>query len=76
MGRQRSLSAPRPYQGLRATGSAVTPAEGAVMPRVLNRSRPQFQLHDRHPALRGVAVLILALVFVAAFVATMPPGAP
>lgn len=46
------------------------------MQRVLNQSRPQFQLHDRHPALRGVAVLILALVFVAAFLATMPSGAP
>jgi hypothetical protein len=42
----------------------------------MSQTDPQFQLHDRHPALHGVAVLILALLFVAAFLATMAPGSP
>jgi hypothetical protein len=41
----------------------------------MNQTHPQFQIHDRHPALHGLAVLILALGFVAAFLATVTPGA-
>ena len=46
------------------------------MPKTMNQPHPQFQVHDRHPALRGVAVLILGLVFVVAFLASVVWRAP
>jgi len=45
------------------------------MATVLKPSHPSFPVHDRHPALHGLAWLILCLVVVVAFLATVIPGA-
>lgn len=45
------------------------------MSTVLKSSHPSFPVHDRHPALHGLAWLVLCLVVLLAFLATVVPGA-
>ncbi len=78
MGRQRSLSDGRSYlMGRRATRSLEPPAgKEPHMPTVMRSPHPSFRVHDRHPALHGLAWLVLCLVVLLAFLATVVPGAP
>ena len=45
------------------------------MPTVMRSPHPSFRVHDRHPALHGLAWLVLCLVVVVAFLASVMPGA-
>jgi hypothetical protein len=44
------------------------------MPTVMRSSHPSFRIHDRHPALHGLSWLVLCLVLVMAFLASVMPG--
>jgi hypothetical protein len=45
------------------------------MATVMRPSHPSFRIHDRHPLLHGLTWLILCLVVVVAFLASVMPGA-
>jgi len=45
------------------------------MATVTKQPHPSFRVHDRHPALHGLTWLILCLVAVLAFLASVVPGA-
>lgn len=44
------------------------------MPTVIQHAHPVFQVHDRHPALHGLPVVLLCLAFVVAFLLSVMPG--
>ena len=44
------------------------------MPTTLT-SHPVFRVHDRHPLLRGLPLILLCLAFVIAFLASVMPAA-
>jgi hypothetical protein len=39
----------------------------------MNQNHPQFSVHDHHPGLHGLAWLVLCLLVVVAFVASVMP---
>jgi hypothetical protein len=44
------------------------------MPNVIHQSQPMFRVHDQHPMLRGLAVLLAAALFLAVFFLSVMPG--
>jgi len=44
------------------------------MPTVMHQSHPLFHVHDRHPLLHGLPVVLLCLAFVLAFLFSVMPG--
>jgi len=44
------------------------------MPTVMQRPHPMFHVHDRHPALHSLPVVLLSLAFVVAFLLSVIPG--
>ncbi len=43
------------------------------MPTAMNRSQPAFHLHDRHPLLHGLPLLLLCLAFLLGFLFSVIP---
>ena len=41
------------------------------MPMVLRRSHLAFHVHDRHPLLKGLPLVVLCLAFIIAFMASV-----
>jgi len=44
------------------------------MPTVMQHPDPMFHVHDRHPALHSIPVVLLSLAFVVAFMLSVMPG--
>jgi len=44
------------------------------MPNVIRQPRPMFRVHDAHPMLHGLAVLIVCAAFLTAFFLSVLPG--
>jgi hypothetical protein len=44
------------------------------MPTVMQHPHPMFHVHDRHPALHSLPVVLLSLAFVVAFILSVMPG--
>jgi hypothetical protein len=45
------------------------------MPDVIRPPHPMFHVHDPHPLLHGLVVLVICALFVVAFVVSIMPGA-
>jgi hypothetical protein len=43
------------------------------MPTVIHQAHPLFQVHDRHPLLHGLPVVLLCLAFMLAFLYSVLP---
>jgi hypothetical protein len=46
------------------------------MAQELRQPHPLFHVHDPHPVLHGLGVLLICAMFVVAFVVSIVPGAP
>jgi hypothetical protein len=44
------------------------------MSTVMKQQHPAFHVHDRHPMLHGLPVLLLCLAFLVAFLFSVVPG--
>jgi hypothetical protein len=46
----------------------------SIMP-ITMTSHPVFRVHDRHPLLHGLPVILLCLAFIIAFISSVMPAA-